>query len=77
MPQKNNLAFDIQYNGTGLVATPTDSESVYNAMTRAIEQHTGNRVTEWGRCKMAGEHYRYPIMLSNGERGVVLVGAGA
>ena len=33
MPQKNNLAFGITYNGTELMTSPTDSESVYNAMT--------------------------------------------
>lgn len=75
MPQKNNLAFGITYNGTELMTSPTDSESVYNAMTRTIEQHTGSRIAEWGRCKMAGEHYRYPIMFADGERGEVFVGA--
>lgn len=73
----NDLAFNIIFNGTKLLANPTDSESLHNAMTRTIEQHAGARVTEWGRCKKAGEHYRYPITLANGKRGEVLVGSNA
>lgn len=74
MPKTNDLAFNIVYNGTKLVATPNDTESLHNAMTRAIEQHAGTRVAEWGRCKKAGEHYRYPVTLANGKRGEVFVG---
>lgn len=73
----NDLAFSIIFNGTKLLANPTDNESLHNAMTRAIEQHAGTRVSEWGRCKKAGEHYRYPITLANGTRGDVLVGCNA
>lgn len=77
MPQKNVLAFNILYKGTKLVANPTDSESLFNAMARTIEHHAGTRVSEWGRCKKAGEHYRYPIIMANGERGDVYVQGNA
>lgn len=77
MSKTNALAFKILYNGTTLVANPTDTESLHNAMTRAIEQHAGTRVAEWGRCKKAGEHYRYPITLANGKRAEVFVGGNA
>lgn len=77
LPKSNDLAFSIIFNGTELLANPTDNESLHNAMARTIEQHAGTRVAEWGRCKKAGEHYRYPITLANGKRGEVLVGNNA
>lgn len=77
MRKKNNLDFYILFNGNRLLANPTDSESVHNAITQTIEQHSGTRVTELGRCKMAGVHYHYPITLANGQRGDVFVGGNA
>lgn len=77
MATKNDLAFSVFYNGTKLVANPNDTESLHQSMIRTIENHAGIRVAECGRCKKAGEHYRYPITLANGQRGEALVGGNA
>lgn len=73
MPQPNHLAFRITFNGTELLAEPRDCESLYEAMSRAIEQHAGSLVNQWGRCKKRGEHYIYPVLLKSGLRGSVLI----
>lgn len=77
MPQSNPLAFRINFNGAQLVADPRDTESLYDAMARTIEQHAGSLVAQWGRCKKAGEHYRYPVLLTNGVRGNVFIEGNA
>ena len=41
------------------------------------KKHAGSLVAEWGRCKKAGEHYRYPVLLSNGVRGSVFIEGNA
>lgn len=77
MPRPNSLAFRLNFNRAALIARPSDTESLHDAMIRTIEQHAGSAVSECGRCKLAGEHYRYPITLANGERGHAIVEGNA
>lgn len=73
MPKYSSLAFRLSFNGAGLIADPKDTETMHDAMTRTIEKHAGCKIAELGRCKRAGENYRYPVVLANGTRGQVFV----
>lgn len=73
MPKYSSLAFRLSFNGTCLIADPRETETMQDAMTRTIEKHAGCKIVELGRCKRAGENYRYPVVLTNGTRGQVFV----
>lgn len=77
MSQQSNLSFQINFNGQSLTAHPSDTESLYEAMGRTVVEHAGCEVTQWGRCKKAGEHYVFPVTFANGSHGVVAVQGNA
>jgi hypothetical protein len=77
MPKSNPLSFRLSFNGAGLIAQPNETETQFSAMTRAIEAHAGTLVMEYGRCKRSGEHYRFPVLLANGNRCNVFVEGNA
>ncbi|MFL1449211.1 hypothetical protein ACI77O_12520 [Pseudomonas tritici] len=73
MSNYSPFAFGLTFNGKGLIADPTDKESLMDAMTRTIEAHAGSSVALLGRCKRTGEHYRYPVLLDNGVSGHAII----
>jgi hypothetical protein len=77
MTTLSKLAFRFAFNGSDLVADPSDEESLHEAMLRTITDHAGSPVAECGRCKRVGEAYTYPITLDNGVRGTVVFEASA
>lgn len=77
MVLQNSLAFRLNFNGTPLIAAPSENESLHEAMTRTIAQHAGSEVSDCGRCKKTGEHYSYPITLANGIKGRAIVEGNA
>lgn len=77
MTTLSNLAFKFSFNGASLVADPVGVESMHDAMRRCIADHAGSLVSEIGRCKLVSGNYTYPITLSNGSQGMVVIEGNA
>jgi len=77
MTKLSPLAFRVTFNGESLIADPTREESLHDGLIRALEKHSGSKVTKCGKCKRTNGKYGYSITLANGLRAVAVIEGNA